>query len=108
DTIDRMVVHFQNMLEAIVANPEQRISELPLLSRQERHQLLVEWNNTFTDYPKDRCIHQLFEQQVESTPKKIAVEFEEEQIRYSELNSRANQLAHYLREIGVEAEQLVG
>src|SRR5207253_4193324 len=64
-TIDRMIRHFQTLLEGIVADPDQRISDLPILTEAERHQLLVEWNDTKTEYPRDKCIHQLFEEQVE-------------------------------------------
>ncbi|WP_375511404.1 amino acid adenylation domain-containing protein [uncultured Nostoc sp.] len=106
--IARMLGHFQTLLEGILANPEQRISELPLLTPAERQQLLVEWNNTETDYPKQACIHQLIEAQVESTPDAVAVVFGNEQFTYRELNSRANQLAHYLRSLGVQTNELVG
>src|SRR3990172_6881802 len=108
DTITRMLGHFQTLLEGIVANPEQRISDLPLLTEAERQQLLVEWNDTKRDYPQDKCIHELFEAQVERTPEAIAVVFEDQQLTYSELNARANQLAHYLRALGVGPEVLVG
>ena len=74
-TITRMIGHFQTLLEGMVAHPEQRLSELPLLTDAERHQLLVEWNATKTDYPRDRCIHELFEAQVERTPEAVAVVF---------------------------------
>ncbi|GAX43744.1 amino acid adenylation domain protein [Tolypothrix sp. NIES-4075] len=107
-TINRMVGHFQTLLESIVANPEQRIAELPLLTATEQHQLLVEWNNTHTEYPQDKCIHQLFESQVENTPLAVAVVFENEHLTYGELNKRANQLAHYLQSLGVKPEVLVG
>ena len=107
-TISRMLGHFQSLLEGIVANPEQRLADLPLLSEAEQHQLLVEWNNTQADYPKDLCIHQLFEAQVELTPNSIAVIFEDKQLTYQELNSRSNQLAHHLRKLGVGPEVLVG
>ena len=107
-TIARMAGHFQTLLSGIVANPEQPISELPLLTETERHQLLVEWNNTSAEYPEDKCIHQLFEEQVERSPSSVAVVFEGEQLTYLELNARANQLAHYLRELGVGPEVLVG
>ena len=107
-TIERMLGHFRNLLEGIVANPEQRINELPLLTEAERHQLLVEWNDTKRDYPSDKCIHQLFEEQVERTPEAAAVVFEDQQLTYRELNNRANQLAHYLRKLGVGPEVLVG
>jgi len=107
-TIERIIGHFQTLLEGIVANPLARISELPLLTERERHQLSVEWNNTQTDYPKDKCIHQLFETQVETTPEAVAVVFEEQQLTYRKLNSQANQLAHYLQSMGVKPEVLVG
>jgi len=107
-TISRMLGHFQTLLEGIVANPEQRLEDLPLLTAAEQHQLLVEWNDTRADYPKDACIHQLFEAQVERTPDAVAMVFEREQLTYRELNCRANQLARYLRSLGVEPEVLVG
>ncbi|MBR8838778.1 MAG: amino acid adenylation domain-containing protein [Stigonema ocellatum SAG 48.90 = DSM 106950] len=107
-TIARMTGHFQTLLEAIVANPRQSISQLPLFTATERQQLLVDWNNTFVEYPQDKCIHQLFEQQVERSPNAIALVFEGEQLTYLELNARANQLAHYLQTLGVGAEVLVG
>jgi amino acid adenylation domain-containing protein len=106
-TIARMLGHFQILLEALVADPEQRLSDLPLLTDAERQQLLVEWNDTKTDYPQDLSIHQLFEAQAERTPDAIAVVFEHEQLTYGELNRRANQLAHYLRALGVGPEALV-
>ena len=107
-TIKKMLGHFQTLLEGIVANPERRISELSLLTDSERHQLLVEWNDTKRDYPADKCVHQLFEQQVERTPDALAVVFEDHQpLTYRELNQRANQLAHYLRQQGVQPDTLV-
>ncbi|MEH2077957.1 MAG: amino acid adenylation domain-containing protein [Nostoc sp.] len=108
DTIARMTSHFQTLLAAIIANPNQTIAELPLLSQQERHQLLVEWNDTYTPYPDSKCIHELFEEQVEKTPNAIAVVYEDESLTYQQLNLRANQLAHYLQTLGVGAEVLVG
>jgi amino acid adenylation domain-containing protein len=107
-TITRMVGHFETLLEGIVANPQARIADLPLLSQAERHQLLVEWNNTQADYPKDQCIHQLFEAQVERNSNAIALIFEDKQLTYRELNNRSNQLAHYLQKLGIGAEVLVG
>ncbi|HBE18544.1 MAG TPA: non-ribosomal peptide synthetase [Cyanobacteria bacterium UBA11149] len=107
-TITRMIGHFQTLLEGIVANPSQSIAQLPLLTEAERHQLLVEWNNTQTDYPQDKCIHQLFEEQVEQTPDAVAVVFGEKILTYQELNNRANQLAHYLQKFGVKPETFVG
>ena len=107
-TIERMAGHYQMMLEGIVADPDQRLSELPLLTEAERHQLLVEWNDTEVEYPRDKCVHELFEEQVERTPDAIAVVFEDQQLTYRQLNSRANQLAHYLMRKGVGPEVLVG
>jgi amino acid adenylation domain-containing protein len=107
-TIARMAGHFQTLLEAIVANPELRISSIPLLTEAEEHQIVVEWNNTQTDYPRDKCIHELFEASVEQHPGAIAVVFEDKQLTYRELNARANQLAHYLQSLGVGPEVLVG
>jgi amino acid adenylation domain-containing protein len=106
-TIARMLENFQTLLEAVVADPEQRVADLPLLRESERKQLLVEWNSSRTDCPRDLCIHQLFEAQVERTPDAIAVVFESEQLTYGELNRRSNQLAHHLRALGVGPEVLV-
>ncbi|MEH2311071.1 MAG: amino acid adenylation domain-containing protein [Nostoc sp.] len=107
-TIERMTGHFVTLLEGIIANPEERISQLPLLTQPEQQKLLVEWNDTKVDYPQDLCIHQLFEEQVELTPNAIAVVFDNQQLTYYELNSRANQLAHYLRSLGIKPDILVG
>ena len=108
NTISRMIEHFQTLLAGIVANPQAPIGNLPLLTAQEQHQLLVEWNNTLVDYPQDKCIHQLIEQQVKANPDAVAVVFEGQQLTYRELNSKANQLAHYLQSLGVKPESLVG
>ena len=107
-TIQQMVGHFQTLLEGIVVNQQQRLSELPLLSEEERHQLLFEWNNTQREYSEEQCIHQLFEAQVERTPDAIAVVFENQYLTYQELNARSNQLAHHLQALGVGPEVLVG
>jgi amino acid adenylation domain-containing protein/FkbM family methyltransferase len=107
-TIERMIGHYQKILEGIVANPDFRLSELPLLTENERQQLQVEWNNTSTDYPRDKCIHELFEEQVKRSPGAVAVVFEERRLTYRELNRKANQVAHYLRKQGVGPEVLVG
>src|SRR6266508_6433996 len=86
----------------------ERQSELPRISEAERRQLLVEWNDTQRDYPQNRCIHELFEAQAEKTPDAVAVLFACKQLTYRELNTRANQLAHYLRVLEVGPEILVG
>jgi amino acid adenylation domain-containing protein len=107
-TMARMLGHFQTVLEGIVACPTQRLWEVPLLTEVERQQLLVAWNATQTAYSKDVCLHQLVEVQVERSPHAVAVAYEDVQLTYRELNARANQLAHYLRRLGVGPEALVG
>jgi len=109
-TITRMLGHFSTLLEGIVANPEERLSDLPILTEYERHQLLVGFNQHQIQNCNciKQCIHQLFETQVEQTPDAVAVIFEDQQLTYQELNRRANQLAHYLQKLGVEPEVLVG
>jgi amino acid adenylation domain-containing protein len=107
-TIARMIEHWQILLAGIVANPEQRLSDLPILTAIEQHKLLVEWNQTQQDYPQNLCIYQLFEAQVEQTPDAVAVIFKDEQLTYRELNAKANQLAHHLQTLGVKPETLVG
>jgi amino acid adenylation domain-containing protein len=107
-TIAHMIEHWQILLAGIVANPEQKLSDLPLLTAIEKHKLLMEWNQTQQDYPHNLCIHQLFEAQVEQTPDAVAVIFKDEQLTYRELNSKANQLAHHLQTLGVKRETLVG
>jgi acyl carrier protein len=97
-----------SLFEAIVANPQQRLSDLPLLTEFEQHQLLREWNNTEIEYHQQQYIHELFEAQVDKTPDAIALVFEDQQLSYRELNQRANRLAHYLRSLGVKSEVLVG
>jgi len=108
DSAARMLRQFTIFLRGIAADPDRCIADLPLLTEEERHQLLVEWNNTRADYPNHSCIHHLVESQVERTPDAVAVVFEDEQMTYRELNRRANQLAHYLRRRGVGPEGLVG
>ncbi|MDJ0554420.1 MAG: amino acid adenylation domain-containing protein [Microcoleaceae cyanobacterium MO_207.B10] len=107
-TVAKIAEHFQNLLTAVVENPETPVGKLSILSEAEKQQILVEWNNTKTDYPQDISIHQLFESQVEKTPDAIAVIFGEEKLTYFELNNKANQLAHYLQKLGVKPENLVG
>ncbi|WP_298909530.1 amino acid adenylation domain-containing protein [uncultured Nostoc sp.] len=107
-TINRMLAHFQTLLAGIVANPKQPLNELPLLTTAERQQLLWKWNHTQTDYPSDVCIHQLFEAQVERSPDVIALIFNDSTLTYQELNTQANQLAHYLRSLGIRPEISVG
>ena len=107
-TISRMVEHWKTLLDGVVADPARPVARLPLLTDAERHKMLVEWNDTARDLPLDRCIHELIEAQAERTPNSVAVIFEGQTITYRELNTRANQLAHHLRTIGVGPEVLVG
>ena len=107
-TIARLLGHYENLLESIVADPDQRISDVKILSDTERKQMLVDWNDTSTYYPNDKCIHHLFEEQVERTPNAVAVVFENQQLTYQQLNQRSNQLAHHLQSLGVGPEVLVG
>ena len=106
--VTRMAHHFQALLEAVVISPNQRVGHLPLLVSEERHQLLVEWNDTEVDYPSDRCTHELFEVQAAMTPDTVAVVYEDKQLTYSELNVQANKLAHRLRTLGVRSDIFVG
>lgn len=107
-TIERWMGHWQTLLEGIINHPERAIFDLPLLNVTERRQMLIEWNNTQINYPKDRCIHQLFEERVASSPDRIACIFEGQHLTYRELNAKANQLARYLQNLGVTSEVLVG
>jgi surfactin family lipopeptide synthetase A len=107
-TITRMVEHWQKLLEGGLAQPDSCISELPLLTGVERTQLLLDWNNTVADYPKDKYLHDLVQAQAERTPDAVAAEFEGVRLSYRELNARSNQLAHYLRKLGVGPNVLVG
>ena len=107
-TVGRMLGHLQTLLQAIAKRPQQLLRDLPLLTPTERHELLVEWNRTEYDYPRDSCVHELFEAQVEQTPNAVAVVFEDRHLTYRELNNRSNHVAHYLRKLGVGPGVLVG
>jgi len=107
-SMERLAQHYLALLQGALARPQEAISELPLLSDQEKGQILHAWNATEVDYPKDRCIHQLFEDQAERTPDAIALKFEDQNLSYAELNAKANQLAHYLSARGVGPDVLVG
>ncbi len=107
-TITRIMDHFQTVLEGIVANPGERFSALPLLKQAERQRLVVQWNDTRIEYPQDKFIHQLFEEQAKRRPNGVGVLFEGQRLTYQELDLRANRLAHYLGKRGVGPEVLVG
>ncbi len=108
ETIRRTHGHFRSLLEGIVADPAARLSQLPLLTGAERRQVLVQWNRTKTSYPRDACVHGLFEAQVRRTPDAVAVSFDDGTLTYRQLNEQANRLAGYLRSLGVRRGDLVG
>ena len=107
-TIARILTHFQTLLEEIVADPDQHIAAVTLLSAADRDQLLVEWNATQAAYAKDACIHDVFKAQAAQTPDAIAVVCGSEHLTYQALDQRSNQLAHYLQQLGVCPDSLVG
>ncbi|WP_164021874.1 non-ribosomal peptide synthetase, partial [Pyxidicoccus trucidator] len=107
-TMARLLEHLQVLLEAAVANPDTRLSSLPLLTEAERQQVLVEWNDTRAPLATDTCIHHLFEAQVRRTPDAPALGFEGSWLSYRELDAHSNQLAHHLRSLGVGPEVRVG
>ncbi len=107
-TIQRFLGHFQTLLEGMVAQPEQKVSQLPMLTAAERQQLFGEWNATAADYPRERCLPRLFEEQVARTPQATALVFDDRELTYEQLNARADRLAAQLREYGVGPDVLVG
>ncbi|UBF27777.1 amino acid adenylation domain-containing protein [Kovacikia minuta CCNUW1] len=107
-TITRMLGHLTALLEGMVANPNQQLGDLPVLTPAERHQILVEWNATEVEYPQHLRLHDLVEAQVERSPDAVAVTFDGKRLTYRELNSRANQLAHHLQTLRVKPEVTVG
>jgi amino acid adenylation domain-containing protein len=107
-TITRWIEQFKVLLGGIVANPEQSIIALPLLTSSERQQLVDEWNRTEANYPREKCLTDLIEEQAQRTPNAVAVSSEEGRLTYAELNAQANQIARYLRRLGVGPEAPVG
>lgn len=99
---------FQTLLDSALTNPESTLADLEIVSAAQRQQIVVEWNNTNREYDLDACVHQLFEQQAERTPDALAAVFQNQQLTFAELNRRANQVAAYLKEEGVNAETAVG
>ena len=107
-TIDRMQEHFQVLLEGIVEQPNRSLADLPLMTPDERHQVLVAWNDTRAGYAERRCLHELFDEQAARAPEALAVVFEDQRLSYRELQRRANQLGHHLRYLGVGPDVVVG
>ncbi|MEQ4503545.1 amino acid adenylation domain-containing protein, partial [Pseudomonas sp.] len=107
DTIDRLIGHFETLLEAIVTDPGRRVTELELIGSADRT-LLASWNETAREYPLDACVHELFAEQVSRDPDAVAVVFGDEVLSYGELEARSNRLAHHLIDLGVGPEAIVG
>ena len=107
-TIRRFLGHFQSVLAGMADNPAQRISQLPLLTPEEQRRMLVDWNATRTDYARDCCLHDLFEQQARLSPDAVALVFDDAELTYAELNRRADALARQLRGHGIGPDTLVG
>ena len=107
NTIAIMMTHFKELLNSVAEDPENKIGSLPMLTKQEEHQILSDFNGKEVDYPKDKTIFELFEDQVKKTPDSIAVVFEDEKLTFKELDEKSNQLAHYLHSKGVKIETLV-
>ncbi|MEN3288877.1 MAG: hypothetical protein V7634_3177, partial [Bradyrhizobium sp.] len=107
-TIDRMIDHFQRLLGELANDPDQRLSRAKLLSETEAHRIVAEWNDTAAAYPQDICLHELFADHAERRPDAVAAVFGDDELCYGELDRRANQLAHHLRELGVGPDVIVG
>ncbi|MCK4261028.1 MAG: amino acid adenylation domain-containing protein, partial [Halanaerobiales bacterium] len=107
DTIERMISHFQKILKIVVANTQINLEEIDILTEEEKHLILLDFNKTEVDYPKDKTLCELFEEQVTKTPDNIAVVIEQKHLTYQELNVRANQLARVLRQRGVKPDKVV-
>ena len=107
ETISQLVTRFRRLLEGVADNAHQHISDLPLLSESDQNQILFEWNDTATPYPRELCVHRLFEQQADRTPSAVAVEFKDQRFSYREVDERATKVARYLRDLGVGPEMPV-
>ncbi len=107
-TMRRMAGHYQRLLEGLVDNPDDRISRLPIMTDEEQQQLVSEWNDTWMEYPRQLCVHQLIEAQASRTPNATAVVFGSERLSYGELDRRANQVANHLIKLGATPDGLVG
>jgi amino acid adenylation domain-containing protein len=108
DAAVRINEQFRKALKYFVDTPGGRVLDYPLLSEAERHRILVEWNDTAADYPRDKCLHELFAEQAAKTPDAVALVYEDSAVSYGELDRRSNQLAHHLRKLGVGPEVVVG
>ncbi|MWC31379.1 non-ribosomal peptide synthetase, partial [Paenibacillus sp. MMS18-CY102] len=108
ETVERMAQHFKQLIDVIVKDPQTKLSAIEMITPDEKTQILEVFNDTATDYPRDKTIHQLFEEQVERTPEQVAVVYEGSQLTYRELNEKANRLARTLRAEGIQPDQPIG
>ncbi len=108
ELIEQIYKHFKMIIEQILEKPDMNTAKIRIVDDEQKHQLLVDFNNTKADYPKEKAIHQLFEEQAKRTPENIAVVYEDNQLTYRELNERANQLARLLRDKGAAPDSIVG
>ncbi|WP_154695163.1 AMP-binding protein, partial [Clostridium botulinum] len=108
ETIEKMINHFSRILSNLSKDIYIKIDEIEIIEEEEKNQILYEFNDTKVEYPKDKAIQELFEEQVEKTPNNIAVVFEDKKLTYRELNEKANSLARVLRDKGVKADSIVG
>ena len=108
DFIEYLSMHYINILKAVIENTSIKISDIEMLTEEEKHKILYEFNNTKVDYPKDKTIVQLFEEQVEKTPDNIAVIFENQKLTYRELNEKANNIANYLIDQNINQNDIIG
>ena len=106
-TVRRMLGHYERILESVASDPDQYLADIPLLTVEERQQMLVDWNKTAAEYPRGKCVHELFAEQAAAQPEAVAVVFGGESLTYEELDWRANQLAHHLKFLGAGPETLV-
>ena len=107
-TMERYFGYFRNLLEAMVADDTQAVDRLPMLDATERHRVLYDWNETRTEFPSDKCVHELFEQQAAKTPAAVAVKYEDQELTYAELNEHANQVANHLISLNVQPDTFIG
>ncbi|WP_010248522.1 non-ribosomal peptide synthetase [Acetivibrio cellulolyticus] len=108
ETIERMKVHFKKILEVVLDNVKIKLADIDMIAEEEKHIILNGFNNTEEEYPEEKCMHVLFEEQVERTPENVAAVYKEKQLSYSELNEKSNQLARVLRHKGVKPDSIVG
>jgi len=107
-TIERFIGHYKRLLEQVVVHSHAQLSELSIVTAEERQRLLVEWNQTRRDYRTETCVHEQFAEQATRTPNEVALTYQAEELSYAELDRRSNRLAHYLRGLGVGPESIVG